>query len=120
MIAFQIRLNGKKACQAGIGADGVLSTTITFAPVRGKDATRLYVGGLIMPKEEHVRWKQAVLRVGDEVRVKVIQADTVDKPSARFPRDRITEAKVEKRQLRFLARKFGWKLCRPTKRANSR
>ncbi|MGC2331227.1 MAG: hypothetical protein WA581_07225, partial [Candidatus Acidiferrales bacterium] len=32
---------------------------------------------------EHVRWEKALLRIGDEVRLKVVEAETVDKPRVR-------------------------------------
>lgn len=54
-----------------------------------------------------------LLRVGDEVRLKVVEAETVDKPRVRVARDLASEAEAEKRQLRKLAKKFGWKIRRP-------
>lgn len=110
MRAFEISLNGKKLCLAGIGNDGVLSTTITYVPFRRRRETRLYIGGLVLPQNEHVFWKQSILRLGDEVRLKIVEKNSVDKPRKRYPRDPAAEAEAEKRHLRKLARKFGWKL----------
>jgi len=110
MRAFQIFLNGKKLCVVGIGKDGVLSTTIIRVPFRRRRETRLYVGGLILPENEHVRWKEALLRVGDEVRRKVVEAETVDRPHVRYARDLVAEAEAEKHHVRKLAKKFGWKI----------
>jgi len=116
MRAFQVRLNGKRICLAGIGDDGVLSTTITYTPFGRRRETRLYVGGLVLPQDEHVSWKRMFLRVGDEVRLKVVEANTVDKPPVRYPRDRAAEAKAEKRHFRELAKKLGWQIQRIPKR----
>jgi hypothetical protein len=110
MRAFDISLNGKRICVAGIGDDGVLSTTITYVPFRNRRETVLYIGGLSLPQNEHVLWNRAMLKVGDEVRLKVVEKSSVDKPRERFPRDPGAEAKAEKRQLRKLAKKFGWSL----------
>jgi hypothetical protein len=110
MRAFEVFLNGKRLCVAGIGADGVLTTTVTYCPVRGKDDTRLYVGGLVLPQEEHVFWKQSVLADGDELRIKIVNARTVDEPRKRTPRDPAEQAKTEKWQLQVLAKKSGWKI----------
>jgi hypothetical protein len=110
MRAFQVRLNGKRICLAGIGEQGVLSTTITYVPFRKRRETRLYVGGLVLPQDEHVCWKQVVLRTGDEIRLKVVETDTVDKPRFRYPRDLPAQAKAEKHQLRKLAKKLGWNI----------
>jgi len=110
MRAFQILLNGKRICLAGIRDDGVLSTTITYVPFRKRKETRLYVGGLELPENEHVFWKEATLRAGDEVRIKIVDSKTVDKPLNRYPRNLVAEAEAEKRQARKLAKKFGWKI----------
>jgi len=78
MRAFQIVLNGKRICVAGIPKDCVLSTTITYVPFRKRRETRLYVGGgLEVDKHEHVFWKETILRAGDEVRVKIVETKTV-------------------------------------------
>lgn len=103
-------------CLAGIGEDGVLSTTVTYVPFRKRQDTRLYVGGLILPQGEHVRWRHVQLRIGDEVRLKVVEARTVDRPRARFQRDVAAEAEAEKRQMRALAKKLGWKIQEGRKR----
>ena len=116
MRAFQVRLNGKRICLAGIGNDGVLSTTISYTPFGRRRETRLYVGGLVLPQDEHVKWKGIFLRMGDEVSVKLVETNVVDKPRTRHPRDRAAEAKAEQRHLRELAKKFGWKLQRIPKR----
>jgi hypothetical protein len=110
MRAFQILLNGKRICLAGIPKDGVLTTTVTYVPFRKRRETRLYVGGLELPKNEHVFWKEAILRTGDEVRIKIVETKTADKPLDRYPRDLAAEAEAEKRQARKLAKKFGWKV----------
>jgi hypothetical protein len=110
MRAFQILLNGKRICLAGIPKDGVLTTTVTYVPFRKRRETRLYVGGLELPENEHVFWKEAILRTGDEVRIKIVETKTTDKPLDRYPRDLAAEAAAEKRQARKLAKKFGWKI----------
>jgi hypothetical protein len=110
MRAFDISLNGKRLCCVGIGEDGVLSTTITYVPFRRRRETRLYVGGLVMPQNEHVFWKKSTLRVGDEMRLKIVEKESVDKPRKRFPRDFAAETKAQKRHVREMAKKFGWKI----------
>jgi hypothetical protein len=110
MRAFEISLNGKKICLAGIGNDGVLSTTITYVPFRKRRETRLYIGGLVLPQNEHVFWKQAILRVGDEVRLKIVEKHSVDRPRKHTPRDPAAEALAEQRHLQRLAKKFGFEL----------
>jgi hypothetical protein len=115
MRAFRISLNGKKLCLAGIRNDGVLSTTITYVSSRNRCETQIEVGGLILPQDEHVVWKRSRLRVGDELRVKIVEAEAVDKPRQRFPRDASAEEKRKKRYVIQMARKLGWKIQRPRK-----
>jgi hypothetical protein len=115
MRAFQILLNGKKICVAGIPVDGVLTTTLTYVPFRKRRETRLYVGGLETEKDEHLFWKEAILHTGDELRVKIIETKSVDSPAQRYPRDRAAEVEREKQNLRKLAKKFGWKVKEPRK-----
>ena len=88
MIAFEVHLNGKKLCTAGLGELGVLTSIVSWrGPQPLKDGTvppgaelRLEVGGLSAPAEEHVRWAQRDLRIGDEVRISVIEAGVADPP----------------------------------------
>ncbi len=115
MRAFEVYLNGKRLCLAGVGNDGVLTTNVTHVPFRRRRETRLYVGGLVLPQDEHVFWRQTTLRLGDEIRLKIVEKTAVDRPRKRSRRDPAAEAKVEKRQLRKLATKFGWKLQKSDK-----
>jgi hypothetical protein len=120
MHAFEVFVNGKKVCVAGIGNDGVLTAIITHAPFRRRRESRLRVGGLISPLDEHVSWVEAMLRPGDEVRVKVVETEIVDKPSERFPRDPKFADKMEKRNLRILAKKWGWNLVKKRPKTKKR
>lgn len=113
MRAFKVYLNGKKLCLAGVGINGVLTTTITYVRSRKRRETQAYVGGLILPQDEHVMWKQSSLRTGDELRVKIVETEAVDKPSKRFPRDHTADEKRKKRYVLQMAKEFGWKIKRP-------
>ena len=53
-----------------------------------RDEATLRVGGLVTPKEEHVEWVgRRKLAVGDEVRVKVVEVETVDNLTNTKPAD---------------------------------
>ena len=109
MRAFKVFLNGKLLCLAGAGEDRVLSVIIDYV---GNDNQRLHlhVGGLRIPEEEHVRWQNRDLVVGDEVRVKVVEAAKVDVPTKRFPRDPKWDERAKKHYVRNLAKELGWKI----------
>ena len=67
----------------------------------------------VLPLGDRVMWKQSRLRPGDELRVKIVETEAVDKPSKRFPRDPSTDEKRKKRYVLQMAKQFGWKIKRP-------
>jgi len=114
MKAFDVRLNGKKICVAGIGEDGVMNTMIDHVVGNGRDRLDHTVGGLLSPTDEHVTWKRLPLKVGDKVEVRIIEAAAVDSPEERFRRDSKQDERNSKAYVKALALKFGWKvLWRP-------
>jgi hypothetical protein len=123
MPVFHVYLNGKKVSTAGVGDTGVLSAHVTWVRRTGQDTRAktpesteeeltLQVGGLISPKDEHVRWLNRDLEVGDEVRIKVADDDSVDRPRSRHRRNRAQELRSQKRYVREMAKRFGWKIQR--------
>ncbi len=94
MICFEIQINGKKICRAGLGQFGVLSCVISWVnnrqlPVEdeGKSVS-LNVGGLTIPENhtgEFVTWVRESLTVGDEVSMKIVEAIDADEPVERQP-----------------------------------
>ena len=108
MTAFEVHLNNKKVCVAGIGDDGVLSVIINYVCGDGRDEAGFSVGGLTS-QNEHVLWRERrKLRVGDEVRLKVVEAESVDRPRDRYRRNPAQELREKKRYVREAAKKFGW------------
>ncbi|WP_437296706.1 hypothetical protein [Sorangium sp. So ce426] len=88
MIAFRVSVNGAKVCTAGVGAVGVLTIIVTRhagfpeALLRDDDV-RVY--GLASDRREFFVWPSRALRVGDEIGIEVLDADTVDPPLKRTP-----------------------------------
>lgn len=108
MRAFEVHLNNKKICVAGIGDNGVLTAIIDYVGGHGRNETAFHVGGLITSEDEHVRWvKRRKLREGDELRIKVIEVESVDSPRDRHRRTP-EELRERKRYVRAAAKKFGW------------
>ncbi len=111
MRAFDVYLNQKKLCRAGIGDDGVLTAIVDW--VTGKDRGDLFleVGGLISPQNEHVHWvRQRSLRVGDRIQVRIVETNSIDKPTKRYRTDPAAELKAKKRYVRSMAKELGWKI----------
>ena len=88
MIAFEVYINGQKRCTAGVGDIGVLSSLLSW---RGRQPDRsgyipdaeylaLDIGGLNATSDQHVRWIQQDIKVGDEIRIRIVETD---KPDAR-------------------------------------
>jgi len=121
MPVFQIYLNGKKVSTAGVGDLGVLSShvswvrrvgerTLSQKPIGVGEELTLHVGGFIAPSGEHVRWLDRKLKVGDEVSIRVVKDALIDQPSSRQQRDQSKELRSQKRYVRDMAKKFGWKI----------
>jgi hypothetical protein len=110
MRAFEVYLNGKPLCVAGIGDDGVLNAMVDYVVGRGRNQQTLRVGGLISPTGEHVIWKRRRLKIGDEVRVKIVESASIDRPKERHRLDPKEDLKRQKQYVREMVKKFGWKL----------
>jgi hypothetical protein len=79
--AFEIQLNGRKLCVAGM-RKGILGVTINWVarPKRSDEIGGFAVRGLIDSTKQHVKWARRQLHVGDELRIKLVQNAAVDKP----------------------------------------
>jgi len=125
MKAFQVHLNGRKLCTAGFSDhDVVLSAIVDYVSGNGRDELALTVGGLISPKEEYVRWvKRKKLRIGDEIRLRIIETQSADSPQERRTRaDVWTSPKLrqQKQYVRQMAKKFGWTIAAAHSRASKK
>ena len=98
MICFDVYVNGKKLCRAGVGATGVLTAIVNWVgipagpspsgPRRARREARLHVGGLWHPEpdeNEHLLWHDHKLGVGDRITVRLVEAAVVDPPTRRVP-----------------------------------
>ena len=121
MTAFEVRLNGKSLCTAGIGRNGVLTAIATWvrraAPTteatrprkRRKEELDLRVGGLAHDRDGanvHVEWAVRSLRHGDEIRIRVVQAERVSRPRRRKREDPRLVEKQKRRYYEHLKRQY--------------
>jgi hypothetical protein len=116
MTVFDIYVNGRKVCRAGVGEEGVLSAVVTWVKLTGAAAqtarrmrkagleTRLHVGGLA--GGTHRRWPGRMLSVGDRVSIRVATANSFDPPAATEPRDPKLREREERRYYLHLKRRF--------------
>ena len=121
MRAFEVFINHKRLCVAGIEDDGVLTAIVTFATKKGvRDDLELHVGGLISPIRENVTWSNKPLNVGDEIRVKIVDTDITDSPRTRERENPAEDLKRQKDYVRAMARKLGWQIQSKPKRSRGK
>jgi hypothetical protein len=96
MTVFDVFLNDRKLCRAGVGDDGVLSAIVSWAKLTGEAAararqyrqpleeTRLHVGGL--RAATHRSWEERMLKHGDRISIVVSDGRTFDPPASTKPK----------------------------------
>ncbi len=119
MIAFEVSINGKRMCTAGIADFGVLSAILSWArrrPENSRDGKNIEeeltfeVGGLDSTDSavsEHIKWLATPLQVGDTVSIRVIERDEVEAPGERRREDPDATAKAKRRYYEQLKRGYG-------------
>jgi|ERR1700676_2540159 hypothetical protein len=121
MRSFNVYLNGEKLCTAGIGDNGVLTTIVTWVAGGKGESLFLNVGGLVSSTEEHIDWaNQKPLRVGDEVRIEIIESDSVDTPSQKRRLDTPKDINARKRYVRKMAKRLGLRVQPDARKNHSR
>jgi hypothetical protein len=108
MRGFEVFLNKKKVCLASIGDNGVLSAIVNCL-TRDKVADQfLEVGGLASPTHTHIAWtKQKRLRLGDEIRIRIVETVSPDEPISEHRRDASQELNYRKCYVRRMAKRLG-------------
>jgi hypothetical protein len=98
MTVFDVFLNDRKLCRAGVGADGVLDAIVSWVKLTGHAAsqardlkrpleeTRLHVGGL--RGDTHRSWSDVKLNKGDRILIAIADGNRWDKPPVVKARDR--------------------------------
>ncbi|MGO9227886.1 MAG: hypothetical protein ACLQKA_01560 [Bryobacteraceae bacterium] len=110
MRAYEVFLNGERLCVAGIDGDAVLSAILSSVRIKGSDDLDLTVGGLVSTTKEHLTWTQAGLKVGDEVRVRILESPSADEPKRRKSEEPERDLERQKNYVRETAKQWGWKL----------
>ena len=119
MPAFKVYLNGKGVTIAGVEGKGHAWAEVRSFPPRkprktqkggasAQEEVRLSVEGWVDGKEEHLRWADRRLKVGDEVQVRIVADSPIDKPKKRERRDHAEQLRFQKRIVRQMARELGW------------
>jgi hypothetical protein len=99
MICFEVKINDKYVCTAGVGESGVLSAIVTWVknskadPVSDdmvyRESLDIHIGGLAQldaDTSQHVDWLNQALSAGDKITIRVIESTTCDEPTREKPR----------------------------------
>jgi hypothetical protein len=105
MRAYDVFLNGKRLCVAGIGSDGYISAYITYRSEPNDNW--IDVMGFDNRKKLYVRWMRANLRSGDEVLLKIVDRKSVDKYKAIRRHDEKKDLESLERNVRETAKGLG-------------
>jgi hypothetical protein len=82
MRGLEVHLNGNKLCTAGVGKDGVLNTIVDVVGcAENYYEMGMRVGGL--ENGEFLIWARSELRVGDEIRIRIVEDEPFDSPIER-------------------------------------
>ena len=127
MVAFEVFRNDERLCVAGVGDFGVLIACVNWvahspekleqrkaAGISEPPPTELNVQVSGLQSDEatplHKEWIDAALRVGDHIKIHVIDAPQVD-PAAREHRDKPGDVLEQKRTyVRQYAKELGWEI----------
>jgi hypothetical protein len=119
MIAFEVTLNGKRVCTAGVEDFGVLSTILTWvrrSPEHSRDGNTIEeeltaeVSALDTrdPKAgEHLKWLSETLRLGDSISIRIVDVEKVDPPTSRYCNDPEADARAKRQYYERLKREYG-------------
>ncbi len=114
MRAFEIYLNGKKLCVAGLDSGTLLFGVGCTENSHGRGEVGLNMTGMLLTLET-VRWQHRSLRMNDDVRIRIIESPKSDKYKVlqKAPSDPL---KYEKAYVRRMAKEFGWTIQPATRK----
>jgi hypothetical protein len=89
MTAFEVSVDGQRVCLSGVGEHGSLDAFICWIGDAGREPEFfLRIGGYGAIGEEHVHWTAPGIGVGSDIRVRIVQVDSVDPPTERVQYDK--------------------------------
>ena len=118
MICFDIDLNGKRLCRAGVGESGTIYSGVLWvggSPQSPKRRGRTRAGTLelavtgalgSLEQQIHRQWIERQLRPGDTVSITIVRADSADRPRREQVITGASTEELERREYERLKRKF--------------
>jgi hypothetical protein len=120
MIAFEVHINGKKICTAGLDSPGVVSQVLNWVKgPKGKPYMEFRIGGLVSKTSTNIGWDSRKMKVGDDVRIVLVETKKADKPIHKSKQDKRRILEYKKKNLQRIADELGWKVVKPTTRRSA-
>ena len=127
MVAFDVFRNDERLCTAGVGDFGVLTACVTWVAHQPGKLEQLTAEGISEPPAQlniqvgglrsnegaaalQVRWVDATLRTGDEIKIQVVDASRVDTATTEYRNDPGKDVEAKKSYVRRLAKELGWEI----------
>ena len=128
MIGYNVYRNNDRLCVAAVGDFGVLTASVTWVSHRPEKLARwaaeggsekepvaltLEVGGLKTDDRTpalHMRWIDTSVRVGDEIKIQVIDAPRADAATIEYRDDPVKDLEGKKNYVRQVAKELGWEI----------
>ena len=129
MLVFEVKLNGKKVCNAGLDEPGVVSAILTWVlgdgrhKPKGEERLKIDVGGMVSESGSFIRWFCRPLKRGDRVQIRLLESASADEPSdvqtppAKALRE---DERRQKKYVRRMAKEWGWKIEIPKRSGQTR
>ncbi len=100
MLAFEISVNGKQLCVVGTKANNVAAVAIDWVrSIRDRpEMLSFHIGGIIAGTgdREHFRFNTPDIKIGDEITVRLLDAESVDEPDRVYQPARNSDAPIPK------------------------
>jgi hypothetical protein len=105
VLCFDVSVNGKRVARAGVGEHGVLTAVLSWVsqPENNRSELILELGGLT--GDEHKRWPDKSLSIGDQLEVVIVDARWPDVPVIER-RDQAYEETAERKYYERLKEKY--------------
>jgi hypothetical protein len=109
VIGFELKINGKLICSAGVGGLQFLTASLTWMK-RKEEELNVSVGGMAFQANgdrEEVRWVNQPVASGDEIVIRILDRLEYDEPVQRLPSNPNQERETMRQILESLKRQLG-------------
>ena len=126
MIAFDVSRNDERLFVAGVGGYGVLTAMVSWVAHPPETLAQWTTDGIVDPETGELnlqvgglkdnlqmRWIDKPLRVGDEIKIHVIDASRVDTATTEYRDDPVKDIEAKKAYVRRLAKELDWEIREP-------